>query len=743
MPWRERARHAALYLATGLLCLLILVLHLRLPGVSLRTPFRYYDDAVVSFVWVQNVLEDGWYDHSRRAGAPYGMDLRDFPAAEAVHFALLKPLGLGSRNVFRVVNAWYLSTNPLASLTAVFAFRRLGFHALPSLIGGLVFAFLPFHFWRGESHLLLSGYFLVPLSLLIAIWVSQGRLVGWQRWMLAVLVAAISSSGGIYYAFFDSFFLLLGALGACLYLSRFRPLLPGLAQVGVLLVGLLGNLLPRLLYTRAEGVNRTVAQRAPDEADRFGLNLTQMVLPRSGHGLSAVSEWKARYTDYPGRPLPNDFGSSLGTVGTVGLALVLAVALFGRRPEEPSIFHSLGGLAVGGILLGTIGGLGSVFAFVVSPQIRAYDRISIFLGFLALAGVVWLLDRALARARGWRTWSAGVVGCVGVLLFGLWDQTSPADVPDYAALRSCCATDAAFASAVEQALPPEAMVFQLPVCSFPEGSIVHRCSGYDHCRLLLHSRKLRFSHGTVRGRYGAWVLDQLAGLPPELLLPRIVGMGYSGLHIDRNGYPDKGRELDAKVRQLLGTEPIVSGNGRDLFFSLTAYASSLRQQHTPEQWARQQQDLCYPPRGEYGEGFLGWLRQGGHSWQWGGPEAELVFFNPRTEPKSIKIHFVLMRPRAEPATFHLSGLCQEVVEFQGVAINVDRVVLLPPGRHTLRLRCDGPPPDRWAAAPRVRGRQSRGHVRAVRRPVSNRLARRTRDPSLARRAYDQLRSPEE
>jgi hypothetical protein len=59
MSWRERARQSALYLAAGLLCLVILVLHLRLTGLSLGIPFRY-DDALISFVWMQNLLEKEW-----------------------------------------------------------------------------------------------------------------------------------------------------------------------------------------------------------------------------------------------------------------------------------------------------------------------------------------------------------------------------------------------------------------------------------------------------------------------------------------------------------------------------------------------------------------------------------------------------------------------------------------------------------------------------------------------------------
>jgi hypothetical protein len=52
------------------------------------------------------------------------------------------------------------------------------------------------------------------------------------------------------------------------------------------------------------------------------------------------------------------------------------------RPGKAMIW-SAGILAIAGTLLATIGGFGALFAFFVSPDIRAYSRISAYLGFFA------------------------------------------------------------------------------------------------------------------------------------------------------------------------------------------------------------------------------------------------------------------------------------------------------------------------------------------------------------------------
>ena len=65
----------------------------------------------------------------------------------------------------------------------------------------------------------------------------------------------------------------------------------------------------------------------------------------------------------------------------------------GAQKARGLLIVSSGQLTVAGILLATIGGFGSLFAFLVSPDIRAYNRITGFLAFFALVAVGIALDR--------------------------------------------------------------------------------------------------------------------------------------------------------------------------------------------------------------------------------------------------------------------------------------------------------------------------------------------------------------
>ena len=74
------------------------------------------------------------------------------------------------------------------------------------------------------------------------------------------------------------------------------------------------------------------------------------------------------------------------------------------------------------MLLGTIGGLGSLFNHLVTPQVRGYNRISVYIAFLALFAACCLVDRFFdtrtGRARRLR-WPALAL----LATFGIWDQT--------------------------------------------------------------------------------------------------------------------------------------------------------------------------------------------------------------------------------------------------------------------------------------------------------------------------------
>jgi phosphoglycerol transferase len=382
----------------------------------------------------------------------------------------------------------------------------------------------------------------------------------------------------------DSVLLLLIAAALLAYVTRreARTLFEGGAVLGLILGFLALGLLPHLMYWFVNGQNHEVAHRLPMESESYALVLTQMVLPVPGHQISILSDFAESY--YQATPLTVELlvpYQSLGFVAALGFGWLLLVVLasclsprwgFGNSRQR-QLHVQLGTLTLIAFLIGTTGGISSLFAWLISPQIRSWDRISIFISFFALAAVGLLLDAARERLR-LRT-GRPVLGealLVGVLLIGLYDQTNEAFVPDYETAHNDYKSDALFVEAIDRELPPRAAVFQLPYVSFPEGAQPGlEIWPYEPLRPYLHPSDLRWSFGAVKGRPSAdWHAD-LADEPTEIMLETVVSKGFDGIYIDRFGYPDRAAELEGELSDLLGVEPLVSPDGRKSFFSLVSY----------------------------------------------------------------------------------------------------------------------------------------------------------------------------
>src|SRR5262249_11178494 len=140
-------------------------------------------------------------------------------------------------------------------------------------------------------------------------------------------------------------------------------------------------------------------------------------------------------------------------------------------------------------------------------ELRAWNRISIFIAFFAFTAVAYGLDwigRWCARRWGGGTgWRITGLGAPAALLgVGGLDQVSPAVVPDYRATAARWDSDEAFVARVERRMPPGAEIFELPFRQYPEADARGGLGPYDLGRLYLHSDSLKWSWGGMRGREG-------------------------------------------------------------------------------------------------------------------------------------------------------------------------------------------------------------------------------------------------
>jgi phosphoglycerol transferase len=538
---------------------------------NLEFPYRYEGDLLVHLWMAQRVIE-GWLFENPRSGFPFGSSFLDYPGSDAANHLIIKLLGHAGGSAHASLNLFFLMSFPAIVMTAYGVSRAIGLCRAFSLCCAALFAFQAFHFQR-IAHIFFTWYFVVPVFFYFGFRIHFGAAGSiWPRvpLIVSILAIAILASFGVYYALFGAVILIVAGLSAWARHADVRRMVAALGMVLAIAAGVTANIAPNLMHDMRVGANPEAVHRHASESERYGLKLIQLVLPRQDHRSETLAGIARSYAD--SRPLVNEnTRASLGIVGAIGL-LVLAVALLlkisGRAVDERLCL--LGLLALVLFLVGTIGGLGSIFASIVSPLIRAWNRVSIVIAFASLTAFFLALQLLIRRyaAPSRQTVLAGVAavvfGTVGIL-----DQTAAACPACNERTRVGFRLDREFIAKIEQVLPANAAVYQLPYLPFPEVPPLHRLRAYDLTIGFVHSRTLRWSYAGMKGREADRFFKALAQKPVEEQIDVVRRQGFAGVYVDRRGYEDGARDLLQRLTALLGQPAATRGDGEVVFFTLS------------------------------------------------------------------------------------------------------------------------------------------------------------------------------
>jgi phosphoglycerol transferase len=522
------------------------------------------------------------------------MDLRDFPlGSDNLHWLLIKGIGLLSGDAVVVTNLYYFASFALVALSAFFVARALGTSRRAGFVVAMLYTFLPYHFLRGTGHLQLAAYFSVPIAclLVVRVWTDDppffrrvdGRMrLEWKEWrtLWYVVGALVIASSGLYYA---AFCLTLLVAVALLRLAVGRNWTTGASALLLCAViggGVLVNTAPSILYRLEHGRNTEVIDRTVQESDIYALRPIQLLSPTPGHRVEQLDQIAAEVLSARNYSDATPFLGLVGAAGFLGL-MILLLGLGGRtrRGERaPPLLLRLAALTALATLIGVTGGLSWIIGLAGLTEIRAWNRISVFIAFFALLAVAIWLDRFVAWLPRFR-WKALAVSAGTLLLVALavLDQTNSFIIPDSRVFAAEWDSDDDFVQAIERRLGPGDAVFQLPYLPFPEGALdlpPYGMEDYDPFRGYLHSDDLRWSYGAMRGREGDWQA-QVVELGTKEMLDAVAAVGFRGLWVDRLGYPEEGAAVEDDLRDLLGEAPIVSPDERFVFFDLRPWAAEL------------------------------------------------------------------------------------------------------------------------------------------------------------------------
>jgi hypothetical protein len=605
---------------------------------------------------------------------------------------------------------------------------------------GVLYALQPYHYLRGQEHYFLAAYYVIPLTMMVMIDICCGRLpffpadaAGVRRLrvrdrdtVVAVVVALATSAAGAYYAFFSCALLMVAALYGAARRRSARPFLAGVAVTGIVVAGGVMNHAPAFWYQAKFGQNSRPHTRLAEEAEIYGLKVAQLVLPVERHNPVAFggtmlfdpAALRSAYQAPVFKDLNESEFSPIGLVAACGYVGLIALCVLPVRRGD--LVGALAALALAATLLGTIGGFGSVFNFLVSPQVRCYNRLSIFIAFVALLASCLALDRVFNRLRGrWRLlrWP----GFAAVVLFGVWDQTTSQWFPDLRiptpGYRTVVDTreesarlytaDAEFFARVE-ALIPGGMVFNYPFIEYPEARSYSepgspgKTLAYDFVAGYLHTESLRFSFGAMKGReWDAWARTVSTKEPVPRMLERVTLMGFEGLLVDSTGInPKRWAELKADLEQYLG-----AGAHREYhtlrhlhFYDLRGYRDALMRSYGPagfEARAAAERDALVVL---FLKGFTSFEPPGYEDRiHYCGREGLMVFVNRSAAPVTVTARMAFRTIFKGEARLTIDGdlAGPDGTRWEGTYLidnrerpeEYARELVVPPGRHAVRFEC--------------------------------------------------------
>ena len=287
-----RWRGAVAYILMAALGLVLAVAAMKVWRGDLRVPFTYSGDGLFTGALIKGAIQNGWMQVNPLLGLPGELNMGDFPLPEALLFGIIKVISVAAREWALTMNIFFLMTFPATAVLSLWVLRRLGVSWIPAAVVSLLYTALPYHFLRGEAHLFLSAYFLVPPSVLVVLWsmddvpllFSRDDATSWRldlkraEPVIALAVCALVGLSGIYYAFFTCFFLFVAGAITAARRALWQPFVSAMILASLVVVMTLVGLSPSIAYQRANGANPEAIERTQIGAEIYALKLDQVVL---------------------------------------------------------------------------------------------------------------------------------------------------------------------------------------------------------------------------------------------------------------------------------------------------------------------------------------------------------------------------------------------------------------------------------------------------------------------------------
>ena len=593
------------YFLAPLLALIIFCLIFQIWKVDLTIPaFSYGSDGFFSIFIIKNIISSGGFACSDNIGLPHLTErfcIYDFPMqSDMFHMLIVKFFTYFTDNVFLVANLFFITSFMLISATSFAVLRHFKIGMITALSISILYAFAPYHFGRNVWHLFLSNYMIVPLSVMVALWITLDKIKIFdindkqqycirrnKFFIVALLITVFAAGNNIYYSFYSCVIFIFAWLLRALKKSKFFD--GGGVEVLILCLSNFLTLfylyLPTLFYQIQRGLSSYVAGRQTSASESFGLKIIDLFMPVANHYLTYLSNSRMNF-NFLVEAMPERASESLGFLGSIGF-LFLIIWLIGRNfsqenslikrtikqislsESQQNLISDLAGINLLIVLFATAGGL-VMFISIPFPMLRSHARFAIFIAFISLFLVAIISDKIIQKKLFGKEIYAKIA-LVMVMILALFDQVgkvSPENVQSQM-MKDKYYSDLNFISEIENSLPTKSMIFILPNFGFPEND----ADDYRSIIAYALSKNLRWSYPVVAGRESFFWQKKVLSGDFKSFIKDIKEAGFVGVYVDRDQYSQENNAtklmgLESNLKVLTKVPALVSKNKKLVFYQI-------------------------------------------------------------------------------------------------------------------------------------------------------------------------------
>lgn len=665
-----------------ILVLSIEVVVFRLWAIDMSVPFNYWGDTLWFVVPIKGMIENGWTYNIPQLSAPFGLSASGFPSMTNLDWLIMKAISLLVTDAGAILNFFWLFSIALTVCSSIISLHLLGVNKLLSLIFSISYGFLPFAILRNVAHICLV-YYCVPLLCLFSIYLARSCDILNAKYVrfFGYSAAFLQGLNYIYFSFFAVVLFVFSGMVGFVQTRSIRVVKEATVASGIVIIMAAINLVPSFLSWAEHGKPPDMSYKSAAEAEVYGLKIRKMFAPHEGNKIPLFKQWgrQDKSSNFPNEN--ENVTARLGPIAAVGLLYLLMVSVGLSKPNKPhdmNVINSLASLALFSVLFTTTGGFGAIFNLFL-PDIRAYNRFSVFIAFFALAGLaLWWQSRIQAVGskchKGWL-----LTFLMAFFALGLYDQ-----LLDVKFLQSRRAADEIsarherdFVKHIEAIVPADAAVFQLPVTGFPPDGGKELMLPYDHARPYLWSTHLRWSWPSFSLQHRNWI-DKLSGQEGLGLAEILVLSKFRLIWVDRYGYTDNGARIISSLLAIGAIDVAPEMSPRYVVMDLANIADQMSRDLGSESLALKQEILLDEPVLVWGRGF--YASEHNAEWgtfRWSKAESKLQIISGSKRPVSCVLSFLAASGKTGMLT--VSSASQTVsVKLSPEPVRIDFPITLEP-----------------------------------------------------------------